>query len=44
MLIAKENVVENESRQARAKEATEAVQGAERFKSWESQTIETAQL
>jgi hypothetical protein len=44
MLIAKKNVVEYESRQASAKEVTEAVQRAERFVSWASQTIEAAQL
>ncbi|MPZ71004.1 MAG: HEPN domain-containing protein [Actinobacteria bacterium] len=44
MLFAKKNVVEYESRQASAKEATEAVQGAERFVSWARQTLEAAQL
>lgn len=44
MLIAKKNVVEYESRRASAKEATEAVQRAERFVSWARQTIEAARL
>jgi hypothetical protein len=44
MLIAKKNVVEYESRQASVKEATEAVQRAERLVSWAGQIIEAAQL
>jgi hypothetical protein len=44
MLLAKKNVVEYESRQARSKEASEAVKRADRFVHWASQTIEDARL
>lgn len=44
MLLAKKNVVEYESRQANAREASEAVKRADRFVSWASQTIEDAHL
>ncbi len=43
MLLAKKNAVEYESRQASAKEASEAAQRAERLVSWASETIEAAQ-
>lgn len=44
MLLAKKNVVEYESRQASAKEASEAVKRAKRFVEWASQTVEDAHL
>jgi HEPN domain-containing protein len=44
MLLAKKNVVEYESRQAKAKEASEAVQRAERFVDWAKQIVEAARL
>lgn len=44
MLLAKKNVVEYESRQASAREASDAVKRADRFVKWASQTIEDAQL
>jgi hypothetical protein len=44
MLLAKKNVVEYESRQASAKEASEAVNRAYRFVEWASQTVEDAHL
>lgn len=44
MLLAKKNVVEYESRQASAKEASDAVKRADRFVEWASQTVEDAHL
>lgn len=44
MLLAKKNVVEYESRQASAKEASEAVKRADRFVEWASRTIDAAHL
>ena len=44
MLLAKKNIVEYESRQATAKEASEAVQRAELFVSWANQIVGAAQL
>lgn len=43
-LLTKKNAVEYESRLASAKEATGAVQRAERFVAWASQTIDAARL
>lgn len=43
-LITKKNAVEYESRLATAREATGAVQAAERFVAWASQTIDAARL
>ena len=43
-LLAKKNVVEYESRQATAKEATSAVQKAERFVAWADKSIAAARL
>lgn len=43
-LLTKKNAVEYESRLASAKEATGAVQRAERFFAWASQTVEAARL
>lgn len=44
MLLAKKNVVEYESRRATAKEASEAVQRAERFVGWAKQIVDAARL
>jgi len=44
MLLAKKNVVEYESRQATAKEASEAVLRAERFVGWAKQIVDAARL
>lgn len=44
MLLAKKNVVEYESRQASAKEASDAVKRANRFVDWASRTVEAAHL
>jgi len=44
MLLAKKNVVEYESRQASAREASEVVKRADRFVEWASRTIEAARL
>jgi hypothetical protein len=44
MLLAKKNVVEYESRQASAREASDAVKRSERFVNWASQIIEDAHL
>ena len=44
MLLAKKNVVEYESRQATAKEASDAVQRAERFVGWAKQIVDAARL
>jgi hypothetical protein len=41
-MLAKKNIVEYESRQASAKEASEAVNRAYRFVEWASQTVEHA--
>lgn len=43
-LLTKKNAVEYESRRASAREATGAVQRAERFVAWASQTVEAARL
>jgi HEPN domain-containing protein len=43
-LVSKKNAVEYESRLATAREATGAVQTAERFVAWASQTIDAARL
>lgn len=43
-LLTRKNVVEYESRRATAKEATSAVQRAERFVAWAGQTIAAARL
>jgi HEPN domain-containing protein len=43
-LLSKKNAVEYESRRATAREATGAVQRAERFVTWASQTVDAARL
>lgn len=44
MLLTKKNVVEYESRQASAREASDAVKRADRFVNWASEAIENSNL